>query len=648
MSKEQTTGSVEAGRSVEAGARALTEQESAQHDNIAQEASKSDARTRRRKVILGLIIFSVAFGVRLLSWHDTRQEVWKVQTVVAEDYRRTARILREGGVGAFLSRSSPLADPNTLGHPPGYSILMALLFTVSGESDAAIQIFQIVCDALAAVLVFLIVAELLPESVAVIAGLLVALSPQFAWNSVLLLPDSLSVAPILLAVYCLARAYRRPRLWLLIAAGALVGLSCWLRANAMLLAPFMTLSIPFLFKRGMRLRYAAALLGGALLIVAPLTIRNAIVFGHFIPVSLGAGQTLLEGISDYDEAHRFGIPETDMGIMKWEAEVYGRPDYYGTLFNPDGVKRERMRLAQGFKVIGSHPVWFFGVMAQRGASMLRLERVRLISREPPVTHSLALTNETAPIWSNTPERLLAGGTLASTQAQVSLMPYEGTLQLTGDDSKYGDQLISTPIAIRQDTDYVLSFPVKVEQGRMIINITSAASDSIPYASTIVEAVEAKTPEEQPIKTIQMPFASGSNVDQLRIRFANGASKPAPPVVQIGTMRLFELGPSRYIWTRYPRAIIRGVQRLFLTAIMLPLAIIGIVLLARARQASALVILLIVPAYYLCVQSATHTEYRYVLAVHYFLFSMSAVALSWIGSALWWVLPKRGFLRRFST
>lgn len=641
MSREQTTGSVEA------GARAFTAQESAQHNNTEQEASKSYMRARYRQAIIALMIFSVALGVRLLSWHDTRQEVWKVQTVVAEDYRRTARILREGGVRAFLSRSSPLADPNTLGHPPGYSILMALLFTVFGESDAAIQFFQLVCDALAAVLVFLIVAELLPRSVAVIAGLLVALSPQFAWNSVLLLPDTLSVAPLLLAVYCLARAYRRHQLWLLIAAGALIGLSCWLRANAMLLAPFMTLSIPFLFKRGVRLRYSAALLGGALLLIAPLTIRNAIVFGHFIPVSLGAGQTLLEGISDYDDEHRFGIPETDMGIMKWEAEMYGRPDYYGTLFNPDGVKRERMRLAQGLKVIGSHPVWFLRVMVQRGASMLRLERVRLISREPPVTHSLTLTNESAPVWSNTPEKILTGGTLTSTQAQVSLLPYEGTLRLTGDDSKYGDQLVSEPIAIRPNTDYVLSFPVKVEQGRMIINVTSAASNTL-YASAIVETVEAKTPEEQPIKTIRIPFASGSNVDQLRIRFANGASKPAPPIVQLGTMRLFELGPSRYIWTRYPRFIIRGVQKLFLTAVMLPLAIIGIILLARARESRTLAILLIVPAYYLCVQSATHTEYRYVLAVHYFLFSMSAAALSWIGGAFWRVLPKRGFLRRFST
>lgn len=643
MSIDQTTGSVEA------GASGSTEHEAADSYS-AQEASSRKAHARRRQtIIIGLIVFSVALGVRLLSWHDTRQEVWKVQTVVAEDYRRTARILREGGVGAFLSRSSPLADPNTLGHPPGYSILMALLFGVFGESDARIQFFQIVCDALAAVIVFLIVFELsLPRSVGIIAALLVALSPQFAWNSVLLLPDSLSVVPILLAIYCIARAYRRPRLLWLIAAGALVGLSCWLRANAMLLAPFMTLVVPFLFERRLRLRYGAALLGGAIMVIAPLTIRNAIVFGHFIPVSLGAGQTMLEGISDYDTEKRFGIPETDMGIMKWEAEMYGRPDYYGTLFSPDGVKRERMRMAQAFKVIGSHPAWFLGVMARRGASMLRLERVRLISPQPPLTRSLALINASTPIWSRTPEELLAGGALASTQAQVTFAPYEGTIRLAGDDSKYGDQFVSGPIVIGADTDYVLSLPVKVEQGRMSINVASDARRNTPYASAIVETVEAKTPEEQPVRVILLPFVSSSAADQVRIRFANGASKPAPPVVQIGTAKLFELGPASYVWTRYPRALMRALQKLFLTAIMLPLAITGLILLAKARQWRTLVILLIIPAYYVCVQSATHTEYRYVLAVHYFLFIMSAAALSWIGSALWKITPKRGFLRRFST
>src|SRR5207237_1247187 len=152
----------------------------------------------------------------------------------------------------------------------------------------------------------------LNTAIAAIAGLLVALAPQFTYNSVLLLPDSLTVFPILVAVYLLNWAIKRPRLITLSMAGALIGLSCWLRANSMLLAPFICLVIPFLFERGRRLHYSIVIVGGALLVITPLTIRNYIVYDHFIPISLGGSQTLLEGIGDYDESGSLGIPNTDM------------------------------------------------------------------------------------------------------------------------------------------------------------------------------------------------------------------------------------------------------------------------------------------------------------------------------------------------
>src|SRR5437899_2061476 len=97
----------------------------------------------RRRLAICLLIFLTAFGVRLLSWHDTRLEVGKVQTVVSGDYRRVAQLLREGGIAGFLSSSSPLSDLNTLGHPPGYSILTALICSAFGNSNAAIQSVQI-------------------------------------------------------------------------------------------------------------------------------------------------------------------------------------------------------------------------------------------------------------------------------------------------------------------------------------------------------------------------------------------------------------------------------------------------------------------------------------------------------------------------
>ena len=584
------------------------------------------SRWRSARLSICFLIFLLAFGVRLLSWHDTRLEVGKVQTGVTADYKRVAELLRAGGVASFLSSSSPLSDLNTLGHPPGYSILLALIHSVFGESDTAIQFVQMICDALAAVVILLIVAELLPLSVAALAGMLSAFSPQFAWNSVLLLPDSLSVLPVLLALYFLTRAIKNPRLVNFVIAGALIGVSCWLRANAMLLTFFLAAAVPLLIKSEGRWRYALAVVCGTLLIVLPLTIRNAIVFRRFIPVSLGAGQTLLEGIADYDPEGKFGIPRTDVGIMKQEAEAFQRPDYYGTLFNPDGVERERWRLARGFAEIRSHPFWFAGVMAQRASTMLRLERSRLISAEVPVTHSLEALDNRQPIWSNTPAELLAHGTLMSLQAKAFLEPDEQILNLSGDNSKYGRQFVSPAVDIKKKTDYVFAVPIKIE-GRMRISVMGPGEKI--YVSEIVETVEGKTPKQQPMNVVQLPFVA-SREEQVRIVFSNEASILPNPVAQLGSIKLFELGPARFVWTRYPRLLVHGIQNIFLTAVMLPLAIVGVALLVLKKRSRALVILMVVPVYYFCVQSIVHTEYRYVLVVDYFLFAFVGFTVTCAG------------------
>ncbi len=608
------------------------------------------------RVLLALAIFLLAFGVRILSWHDTRLEVGKVQTAVTADYKRVAELLRAGGVGSFVSPSSPLADLNNLGHPPGYSILIATVHSVFGPSDAALQFTQITFDALAAVMIFLIVAELLSLSAGVVAGMLGALSPQFAWNSVLLLPDSISVLPILLAIYLIARAIKKPQLFIFLAAGALIGISCWFRANAMLLTFFVALAVLLLLRSptnsmpregdklkfvGRGWRFALAVICGTLLIVLPLTLRNAIVFHRFIPTSLGAGQTFLEGIADYDHDGRFGIPQTDMGIMKQEAEIYQRPDYYDTLFHPDGVERERARLSRGFGVIRSHPFWFAGVMAKRASSMVRLERARLISTQPAVSHSLDSINSLQPAWTNSPEELLAKG-VTSPRAKAALGFESAELFLFGDSEKYGDQFLSTPVSVKQNNDYVFTVPIKVGQGRLRISVKST-SERV-YSSTIVETLEAMSSEAQPDNQIQLPFGA-TNSEEVRIVISNEASNPSNPEARIGTIKLFELGPARFLWTRYPRFIVHGIQKIFLTAVMLPLAIIGLGVLIFRKQTKALLVLSVVPLYFFTVQSVFHTEYRYVLAVACFLFAFVGIGMHWIVTLLFSLSPARKVDRR---
>ena len=443
-------------------------------------------RLLKSRYIIAAFIFLIAFGVRYLTWHDTRLEVGKVQYGVTADYQRIAQMMRDGGVEAFFTSTSPLANPNTLGHPPGYSILLAI--TDSIYSNPRIQFLQVTIDALSAVVIFLIVAELFSVGTATVTGLFAAFAPQFAWNSVLLLPDTLAVFPILLAVYLLVRATKRPRLLAFIIIGALIGISCWLRANAMLMTVFFAVAVPLLLRTredaspddsglgtrprdaGARQdapvwRYSLVIIAGTILLIAPLTIRNALIFHRFIPISLGAGQTLLEGIADYDPHTRFGVPPTDVEIQQQEADSYHRPEYAKSLFDPDGIDRERTRLSRGFAVIRAHPFWFAGVMARRASTMIRLERTPVVAGMP---------------------------------------------------------------------------------------------DS-------------------------------------------------------------------------PRLLIYPVQKLFLTAVMLPLTIIGLLVVIFRKQSRALVILSIVPLYYFTVQSMVHTEYRYVLAVVYFLFAFAAVGIVWIGS-----------------
>ncbi len=589
----------------------------------------SQPTSRRRIILISLIIFSTALGVRLLTWQDARiLEAAKVQSSVTSDYKRVAQLLAEGGVTGFFSPSSPLANPDNLGHPPGYSILIAFARKTISESDATLQLIQILGDALATVVLFLIVGELLSTGAATIAGLLAAFSPQFAWNSVLLLPDTLAVLPILLAVYCLARAVKRPRLILIITAGALIGVSCWLRANALLLPIFIAVLVFFLFPRERRMRYSLSFIAAALLIILPLTIRNAVVLGHFIPVSLGAGQTFLEGIADYDKGQRFDLPNTDLGIMNQEADAFNRPDYRDTLFGPDGIKRERMRIARGLAMVRSHPVWFAGVMVRRAGSMLRLERARIVAADPPVTHSLQLTEAAQPIWLQTPQQLLTAGTVLSPGATAVVSTDGQSVILRGDetdDTKYGKQFATAPVAVQPDSDYLWQVPVRLEAGRIRVGVERTNEKDL-FAATIVDTWEVKPALEQPTQLVQLPFTSGKGAGHVRLVLANEGAAAAA-VIHLGDVRLFALGPSSFAWTRYPRLLIRVVQKLFITAILLALALAGVALLVWKRRWGVLAILLIVPVYFLCVQSATHTEYRYILAVYHFMFAFAGVTLS---------------------
>ena len=613
-------------------------------------------------------VFAIAFGVRLLHWQDSTIEVWHGGTMImtmGTTYEPEALNMLKDGYILFPRVFNGPSDATMILHPPGYSILVAGLYRLFGNSVANIQLLQIVCDAAAAVMIFLIAGELLPYAVAIVAGMLVAFSPHLSYYSLWISPDSLAVLPILAAIYFVIRAVKKPSLITIIAAGTCVGLSCWLRSNALLLAPLVGVLILLLLERGKRLRYAAIFIGTTLIVISPITIRNLIQFHRFVPLSVGAGITLIEGIADYDKEHVFGMPFTDEEAAQNEARLYGRPDYNDDLWTSDGIERDHARVARGLVVMRSHPVWFLGVMLRRAGFMLRYNdsgshewpfhsaSVPIVSAAPLVSHSPELKDGMEPVWSASPADFISNGTALSPQAEISLADNGQVLRVRSDSSEYGDQFASASGSVQKSTDYVLRLPVNLEQGEMAAKITTA-DRRVSLASEIISSAERKArkrsrknpgtnPTEgsegdstgkQDLASILIPFASG-NRNEVRLVLSNNGPQSDSPSLRVGRADLFELGPTSYTWTSYPRALIRGLQKnLFTTGHMLPLVVIGIALLALAGQWRALAILLVVPIYYLSVQSAFHTEYRYILAIHYFLFVMAATGLFCFGSALW--------------
>lgn len=610
-------------------------------------------------------IFLIALSVRLLYWQDNYAGLLAgkptgLQTMSSFYYDQAQRIVDDGGV-LFPRNPVDPGDATVLTHPPGYSILMAAIFkafyaqgTEQGISQAnsALRIVQIIGEAASAVVVFLIAAELFPASLAIIAALLCAFSPHSAYYSLLLAPDSLSILPLLLAVYFIIRAIKRPRFVAMIIAGALIGLSCWLRSNALLLAPFLAIGVPLLFERGKRLRYSLALISGAAVIIAPILIRNWVVFHRFVPLSATTGLLLIEGIADYDKDNRFGMPKSDAEAALKDVEWHGRPDYAEKFWRPDGIERDRARLGRGLAIVRSNTGWFTGVMLRRMEFMLKyndfhqqdspqLATAPTLSDAPNYGHTLEAAGQLPPIWSSSAFELMTKGALVSGQAEAALEDNNQAFQITSSASERGDLFSSESIGVKPNTDYLLKLSVTLEHGNADVKIGTAdprivlalvaASNAVKERKLKTEDDDANQPDSTParrMRVLLVPFASGENT-QVQLSLFKSNSEPA--VVNVGPAEILESGPTPYLWTRYPRAAIRAIQKnLFKTNIARGLIVIGLILLAFARRGKPLAILLIVPAYFLLVQSPLHTEYRYILALHYFLFVIAAVSLYYAG------------------
>lgn len=345
----------------------------------------------RGNLLVCIALFALSFGVRCIVWQNNRTEIARVQSVVTDIYKQDARLLVAGDLAGFISGPTPPSDATIIMHPPGYPVFIAAIYRYAGENEV-LRIVQMLLCSLASIFIFLIAQFLSDRRTALIAGVLTAISPQFSYYSAIILPDELSAVTILASLYFLFQAIKNPRLWSVIFCGITLGVSCWLRANALLLPGMFAIAAFILLPKQTPLRTCSVLLATFLLVISPITIRNWMVFHSFVPLSLGTGTTFIEGLGDYDQDGRLGMPSTDEGVMKMDVSAFERPDYYGNLYNPDGIERERQRLRTGMSVVALNPGWYLASVAQRAIMTFRMERVPVIA---PLRNNLS---DVAPMY----------------------------------------------------------------------------------------------------------------------------------------------------------------------------------------------------------------------------------------------------------
>ncbi|PYS79412.1 MAG: hypothetical protein DMF70_13070 [Acidobacteria bacterium] len=255
-------------------------------------------------------------------------------------------------------------------YPPGYPLWVAAIYAAMGDrSPVAVQRVQLVLDSLAVLLLVGIGATAYRWSVGIAAGVLGALSPLLALAGATPNADAPATWVVLGAVWLFLLAAKRRTIAPAVAAGALLGLACWLRVNPLLIFVAWSVALLLFVKASWRRRLglSAALALATLVVIAPVVVRNLTVFyPQVAPTGLGIGWNLWAGIGETDRGAEFGAPCCDEQVIEQDRHAMGLPAEAPIgLFWPDGIRRDRERGQKAFAVIKAHPVWYAGTMARR-------------------------------------------------------------------------------------------------------------------------------------------------------------------------------------------------------------------------------------------------------------------------------------------
>jgi tetratricopeptide (TPR) repeat protein len=243
----------------------------------------------RTGLIVGLL-FCLAFSLRLLHVQDRKQlPDFARPTMDSKYHDEWAWGLASGNWDADIV--SVRTDPYF--RAPLYPYCLAGLYRVLGRDYHAARLVLALIGAATVVLLFFITIRLFGRRAAILAGLLyIGYWPMTYYSGELLIPVVAIALDLTMILVLLVAAGKRSKvLWAL--AGTILGMSAIARPNVLLVAPF----LGFWIWRVVRSatygpspwRSLLAFYLASLAVVVPVTFRNAIVGGDFVPIASQGG-----------------------------------------------------------------------------------------------------------------------------------------------------------------------------------------------------------------------------------------------------------------------------------------------------------------------------------------------------------------------
>ncbi|HET6851787.1 MAG TPA: glycosyltransferase family 39 protein [Pyrinomonadaceae bacterium] len=333
-------------------------------------------RINRKQLPAILTLLLIAISVRVLTLQFMRAHLddpaW-FQVGSYAKFDRQARDILDGRQRLFWIDDQTRTD--LAQYPPAFPALVALIYKVTGEHSAySVQLVLWFADlVLSLLLIGGIAYTAFGPRAAIASSFLVALSPLFAMYAAYPSADMPTTWFVLGGNWLLLLALQRKSVWLAIGAGVLLGIACWLRVNPLYLCVGWAIALLALVKAAwpVRLRLAGAVLLATVVVIAPIVIRNFLVFPDFTPTGGTIGVNLWEGLGETDLGRNNGFLFGDDKLLQHERTKLNLPPD-ADLQWPDGIRRDRERTRESLAFIRQHPIWYAGVMLGRMWGMLKV------------------------------------------------------------------------------------------------------------------------------------------------------------------------------------------------------------------------------------------------------------------------------------